>query len=150
VRVPEPQPSPDDETPLVRGLLWAHLLVLTLLLTVWGGFLVPVHVGGFPAPVWLVPLAALLGLGVGASRELGLAGALVPALVWVALSWLVLGTMRSEGDLVVPPTVSGYAYLVGGLVAWAVVVLRASAADRDRQLADRPGAGASPRPGSRR
>jgi hypothetical protein len=105
-------------------------LVLVLLLTVWSAFLVPLHAGSTPVPLWLLPFAGMLAIGTVASRRLGLAGALAPALLWLAVGVLGFGSRTGGGDLVVPPSLSGYAYLFGGTVAWAAVVLRASAAER--------------------
>jgi len=107
--------------------------VLTGALTVWAAFLVPLRVGTLPAPAWLLPLAGTLALGWAAARRAGLLGALAPAVVWFVLSWPVLGAARAEGDLVVPGTGAGYAYLFGGLVAWAALVTAASGAARRRR-----------------
>jgi hypothetical protein len=117
---------PPAEQPLPVRLVVAGAVVLTLLLSVWAAFLVPVRAGSVPVPVWLLPLAVMLALGAAAGRRAGMTGALLPALTWLVSSGLLLGTKRAEGDLVVPPTVSGVAYLFGGMVLWAVVVVRAA------------------------
>jgi hypothetical protein len=122
---------------------------VTVLLTLWAAFLVPLRLGSVPAPAWLVPLVAMLVVARAASRRAGLAGALLPGVAWLGLSWLVLGATRTEGDLVVPATASGYAYLFGGLLAWAALVTAASGADRRRRTAPAQPA-ASPRPPARR
>lgn len=108
----------------------ALALWFTALLSVWAGFLVPERVGSVPAPVWVLPLAAMLWLSHVAARRVGLWGALGPALVWLVLTWLVLGTRRPEGDLVIPATPAGYAYLFGGFLPWLVLVGLASAPRR--------------------
>ncbi len=137
--MPEPdQPRPDagppgDEAPLPGWVVLAGVLVLTLLLTVWSAFLVPLRVGRVPLPLWLLPLVLMVTLAARAARVAGYAGAVLPAMTWLAVTWLGFAARRSEGDLVVPPTLSGYAYLFGGVLLWAAVVLRASAADRAGQ-----------------
>jgi MYXO-CTERM domain-containing protein len=130
-----PAADPDAPAPLPSGLVVAGATVLTAALTVWAAFLVPLRVGSLPAPAWLLPLAGALVLGRAAARRAGLPGALAPAVVWFLLSWPVLGAARTEGDLVVPGTGSGYAYLFGGLLAWAALVVGASGAHRRRRPA---------------
>ena len=125
---PRPDTPPDDE-PLPAAVVLGGAVLLTALLSIWAGFLVPLRVGDLPLPVWLVPLGAMLAVAVAAGRRIGLAGALAPALVWLSSSTFQ-GAKRAEGDLVVPATLPGYAYLVGGLLLWAAVVLHASAASR--------------------
>lgn len=115
------------EPPLPVPLVLAVAVLLTLLLSVWAAFLVPVRIGAVPVPVWLLPAAGMLAVGLAAGRRAGLPGALLPAITWLLSSGLAFGTKRAEGDLVVPPTLSGLLYLYGGMVLWAVVVLRTSA-----------------------
>jgi hypothetical protein len=123
------------------------LLVLVLVLSVWAAFLVPLRVGATPAPVWVLPLVAGVAASWLAARRTGLlVVALVPAAAWMVLSWWYFARPRSEGDLVVPASVSGYAYLLGGTLAWAVVVLSTSSRQADR----RAEAAASPRSSPRR
>lgn len=125
---------------LPAWLVVAVVLGLTALLSVWAGFLAPERIGRVLVPVWLVPLAVMLGLARAASRRVGLWGALGPALVWVALSWAGLGVQRPEGDLVLPGTGWAYVYLLTGFVLWLVVVALASAPRRrPAQPQDRAG-----------
>jgi hypothetical protein len=146
VSAPEPATKEQDLPPV---LVLALVLLFTVLLSLWAAFLVPLRVGDLPVPVWLVPLAAMLAMARAAARRLGLPGALLPALVWLALNVLVLGSTRAEGDLVVPASVSGMAYLYGGMVLWALVVVRASAATRPGPAPPGSG-GATPAGRSRR
>lgn len=73
-----------------------------------------------------VGLLAGLGLSLGVFATAGLATrsrgpAACAALGWVSIVWL-LSTRRPEGDLVVPGTLLGYVWLLGGtLVAGAAV-----------------------------
>lgn len=127
-----------QERPLPAPVLVAVVLVLTVLLSVWGAFLVPFRVHGVVVPLWLLPLAAMLTLAHVAARRVGLWGALAPGLLWLGLTWLVFGTPRPEGDLVVPATPAGYAYLFGGFVPWLVVVGLASSRGRTPGAADPP------------
>ena len=128
---PDEPAAPDgDERPLPAGVVVAVVLWLTLLLSVWGAFLSPFRVGSVLVPLWLVPLAVMIALAWAAARRAGLWGALAPALLWLTITYPVFGVQRPEGDLVVPATTAGYAYLFGGAVPWLVVVARASADKR--------------------
>lgn len=121
--MPEPAATPgDDRVPPALAL--TVVVVLAVLLTVWAAFLVPVRVRDLAVPVWLVPLGVLLAICRAAARSAGRPAVLAPGLVWLALSWLVLGTVRAEGDLVVPGTGPGYGYLGGGLLLWLVLLAR--------------------------
>jgi hypothetical protein len=70
----------------------------------------------------LVPLVyamvRLAGLGMG-----GKIGAAVPAVLW-GVATIVMSLQRPEGDLVVPGTLAGYVYIVGGMVAAGIAVAR--------------------------
>jgi Family of unknown function (DUF6113) len=121
--VSEPSRTPE----LGPGILAAYALVLllTVLTTVWGAFLVPLRVGTVPVPVSVVvAVVGNLALGIAGARVVGRwVGAVLPGLLWLALA-LVLGSKRSEGDLVVPAGAVGLAYLVlGAVAATAAVVL---------------------------
>lgn len=96
------------------------VLVLTVLLALWGAFLVPLRYGATPIPLaWVVAVVGNLALGTCGGRLLGRPGALVPGLLWLGIA-LTLGTKRGEGDLVVPGTVPGLVFLLVGAVASAV------------------------------
>ena len=128
----------EDPTTARRMPPWLAVLVAvlaTLLLTVWAAFLVPLRLGGLPVPLWVVPLVVMLGVALLAGRVAGVLATVLPAALWFLLSWIFFGVVRSEGDLVVPGTTSGYAYLYGGALGWAAVVL---------------GSAATPGPGTRR
>ncbi|WP_242901005.1 DUF6113 family protein [Actinomadura terrae] len=64
----------------------------------------------------------LSGWGMG-----GRIGATVPAVVW-GIVVFVMSTRRPEGDLVVPATLSGYVYIIGGMLAAVLGVARVPAA----------------------
>lgn len=71
-----------------------------------------------PVPVAAIVLVALVfgmvrlaGFGMG-----GRLGATVPAVVWAIVAF-VLSIRRPEGDLVVPGTLAGYVYIIGGMLA---------------------------------
>jgi len=150
--VPEPAAtSGDDRVPPALAL--TVVVVLAVLLTAWAAFLVPVRVRDVAVPVWLVPLGVLLAICRAAARTAGRTAVLVPAMVWLGLSWLALGTVRAEGDLVVPGTAPGYGYLVGGLLLWLVLLARtpdAPAGRADDARPDRAGRPATPAAGARR
>ncbi|MBT2208617.1 MULTISPECIES: DUF6113 family protein [Actinomadura] len=64
----------------------------------------------------------LSGWGMG-----GRIGATVPAVVW-GIVVFVMSTRRPEGDLVVPATLPGYVYIIGGMLAAVLGVARVPAA----------------------
>ena len=116
--------APDDAarpwTRVERGVAYALVLLLTVLLALWGAFLVPFRVGGTLVPVSLV--IAVVGnvlVGRAGARVAGSTGAVVPGLLWVALT-LVLSSRRAEGDVVVPGSTVGMGFLLAGALASAV------------------------------
>lgn len=122
-----PRPALDDDdgtgspglTPVQVWIGFALVLLLTVLLCLWAAFLVPLRVGTVRAPVSL--LVAGLGnllLGRAGGRLLGMPGVLVPGALWIALAFL-LGTRRSEGDLVVLGDTVGTLFLVVGALGFA-------------------------------
>lgn len=116
------------EPRLPRRSIYGLVLLLTLLLAVWGAFLVPLRLGGALLPVsWVLALGTTLVGGVVGGRLLGKAGAVVPVLLWLAVA-VTLGTKRSEGDLVVPGSTAGLVFLLagalGGAVAYGIQVTR--------------------------
>ena len=103
-----------------RPAAYALLVVLTVLLALWGSFLVPLRIAGTPVPVsWALAVAGNLLLGRVGARLGGSTGALVPGVLWLALV-LVLASRRAEGDVVVPGSVLGTGFLLVGAVASAV------------------------------
>jgi len=111
-----------------RGWAYALVLLLTVLLALWGSFLVPLRLGGRLVPVSLViAVVGNLLVGRAGGRIAGSTGAVVPGVLWVAVT-LVLSSRRAEGDVVVPGTAVGLAFLLAGAlasaVAYAAVVLR--------------------------
>lgn len=114
--------------PTGTAAAYALVLLLTVLLAVWGAFLVPLRVGGTLAPVcWLIALGGNVALGTAGGRLYGKAGTVVAALVWLVVAF-TLGSKRTEGDLVVPGSTVGLVFLllgaVGGAVAYGVQVTR--------------------------
>ncbi len=100
-----------------RGWAYALVLLLTVLLALWGSFLVPFRIGATLVPVSLV--IAVVGnvlVGRAGARVAGSTGAVVPGVLWVGLT-LVLSGRRAEGDVVVPGTVVGLAFLLAGALA---------------------------------
>lgn len=126
---PAPPTLPDAPPgPVEVGAAYALVLVLSVLVALWGAFLVPLRVGGTLVPVcWLLALGSTAVLGAWGGRLLGKAGAVVPVLLWLAVAF-TLGTRRAEGDLVVPGSTTGIVFLlagaVGGAVAYGVQVTR--------------------------
>jgi hypothetical protein len=135
----------------LRTLAYALVLLLTLLLAVWGAFLVPFRVDGIPLPVGVLialtnaPLCRVGGDLLG--RREGAAG---PLLLWAAVAF-VLSTQRREGDLIVTGGLRGLAFLLVGLLAAAVAVgswRPPPATDQPDERRQMPGGGA-PRPAGR-
>lgn len=125
---PVPPVPPGTPGRFATGAAVTLVLVLAVLLAVWGAFLVPLRVGGALVPVsWVIALAGNVVLGVQGGRLLGKAGAVAPALLWLAVAF-TLGSKRAEGDLVVPGSTGGIVFLlagaVGGAIAYGVQVTR--------------------------
>ncbi len=107
---------------LARGASFALVLLLTVLLCVWGAFLVPLRVGGAPVPVGLLLALATAPLCRAGAAVLGRrAGAAVPMMLWAAVAVSLAG-QRREGDLVVTASAFGLAFLGIGLLAAAYAV----------------------------
>lgn len=118
--------APAAAAPVVRGggvLGWVELVLIVLaavLLAVVECFLVPLRFGSVPVPV-SVPLAIAgnVALARMAARASGrVLTAVIPPVLWLAVV-LVLAMQRAEGDLVVPGTLTGLVFLLGGTVAGA-------------------------------
>ena len=107
---------------LLRTASYVLVLVLSVLLAVWGAFLVLLRVRGVPVPVGLLLALAPVVLCRAGGRLLeSRAGAAGPALVWVATA-LLLGSRRPEGDLVVTGGLLGLTFLTLGTLSSAVAV----------------------------
>jgi hypothetical protein len=103
-----------------RGWAYVLLLLLTVLLALWGAFLVPFRVGGTLVPVSLaIAVVGNVLVGRAASRLAGSTGALATGALWVGVT-LVLSSRRAEGDVVVPGSAVGLGFLVAGALASAV------------------------------
>ena len=104
-------------------LAYALVLVLAIECALWGAFLVPLRGLGVPLPV--APVLAVVGnvvCGVAGARVLrSRVGAILPGLIWAVIA-LSLGTRTAEGDVVVPGTAMGVAFLVAGTVAATAVI----------------------------
>ena len=128
--MPDPaQPEADEvaPTPGEVRLGFGLVLLLTVLLCLWGAFLVPLRIDTTRVPVSL--LVAGLGnvlLGRAGGRLLGTPGVLVPGMLWLVLAYL-LGSTRSEGDLVVPGDLIGTLFLAVGTLGFAVAYALTSA-----------------------
>ena len=124
VRASDPPAAAPDEGALwsrgQRAGAYALVLLLTLLLALWGAFLVPLRVAGTLVPVSLL-LAGVGTLVVGRAggRLAGATGALVPGLLWLAVA-VALSSRRAEGDVVVPGSPVGMLFLLSGALGSAV------------------------------
>jgi hypothetical protein len=115
--------SEPAQPPHARAGCWAAyalVLLLSLLLAVWASFLVPLRAGELVLPVAHVAVVAgNLCLGLAAGRLVGRAGAAGPGAVWLVVA-MTLGSRRAEGDLVIPGTGAGVAYLALGALSAAL------------------------------
>lgn len=101
---------------------FALVLLLTVLLALWGAFLVPLRIGGVAVPVGVAVALANYPLCRAGAAALGRrAGAAVPMAVWAVLA-VLLSSQRSEGDLVITGSLRGVAFLLAGLLSAAVAV----------------------------
>ena len=130
--------QPDPEGPPSTGFLvasYAVVLVLTVLLALWGAFLVPFRVGGVLVPLcWVVVAVGNVGVALLGSRLVGSLGAAVPGLLWLGLVAVLL-PRKSEGDLVLPGTYVALGYLIVGAIASAIAWGYASARARSAAAA---------------
>ncbi|MFS2294995.1 MAG: DUF6113 family protein [Actinomadura sp.] len=137
-----PVPGGQADEAILSGAAYAALGLLGAVSGVVGSFAQNWTAG--PVPVASIVLAALVfvmvrlaGLGTG-----GRLGATVPAVAWVIVAFL-MSVRRAEGDLVVPGTVAGYVFIVGGMVAAVagVMLVPASRAPGEWLLRGAPRAG---------
>jgi hypothetical protein len=121
--LPAARPStiePGPLTPVETGVGFGLVVVLTVLLCVWAAFYVPLRIGSVRVPVSLLVAGvgnALLGRAGG--QLLGTPGVLVPGLLWLGLA-VLLGSRRTEGDLVVTGDLVGTLFLAVGALGFAV------------------------------
>jgi hypothetical protein len=116
------------------------VLVLAVELACWESFLTAARPFGHSVPV-SAGLAVVGNLAVGAAGARALRrplGAVVPGVLWLAIA-LTLGTGTASGDVVVPETGRGVAFLLAGAASAAVAVALAGA-----RFAGGPEPGASP------
>lgn len=106
----------------MRFLSYVLVLVLTVLLALWGAFLVPLRVADLPVPLGLLLALSTVPLCIAGGRVLPSRwGAAGPGLLWIAVAVLLSGRRR-EGDLVVTGSLLGLGFLLLGLLGTAVVV----------------------------
>lgn len=105
---------------------YALAVLLLVLTTLWGAFLVPLRIGTTVVPVSLaVVVVANLVLGVAGGRLFGRRGSIALGVLWLLLG-LLLGVRRPEGDIVLTNTVVASAYLLLGAVASTAAVVLAA------------------------
>ncbi|WP_157430508.1 DUF6113 family protein [Actinomadura macra] len=132
---PVPPPGAAEDAPgagegtvdaFVSGAAYAALGLLGGVVGLLGSFAQDWTPGGVPAvAIVLVALVfamvRLSGWGMG-----GRLGATIPAVVW-GIVVFVMSMQRPEGDLVVQATLAGYVYIIGGMVAAVLGVVRVPA-----------------------
>lgn len=105
-----------------RGGAFLLVLVLALLTALWGSFLVPLRIASVVLPVSVVlACGANVVLGTAGGRLYGRLGAALPGLVWFCVV-ATFQARRPEGDLVVPGSLTGYAFLLLGSICAAVPI----------------------------
>ena len=115
----EPATDEAPATPQWTGLAYALVLLLSLLLALWGAFLVPFRVGSVLVPVsWLLALVGNAALGRAGGALHGPVGAAGPGIVWLAVV-LWLFTRGPGGDLVLY-SIPALVFLVVGAIVSAV------------------------------
>jgi hypothetical protein len=108
----------------VTGGAYGVLGVLGLALGVVGSFLYSGTVAALPVAAVALTLINLICLWM-AGRAMGTPlGAVIPAATWL-LVVLLMSAKRPEGDLVIAGTLSGYVFMVGGMIAALVAVVSA-------------------------
>ena len=104
-------------TALWTGGAYALVLLLSVLLALWGAFLVPFRIGSVLLPVsWVLALVGNALLGRAGAALHGPVGAAVPGLLWLAVV-LVLFTRGPGGDLVLYTLPALVFLAVGALVS---------------------------------
>lgn len=120
--LPNP-PAPRDAQAFITGGAYALLFLLGALEALIGCFQFSQTVGSFPLTALVLAVVILVTCVLGAAGMGSVAGALVPALGWFAVS-VVLSLPTSGGSVIVTNSVAGQVYLYGGsLGAAAGVVL---------------------------
>ncbi len=127
-----------------RAGRFALVLLLTVLLAVWGAFLVPLRIGGVPVPVGLLLALSTVPLGLAGGRALdSRLGVALPGVLWLLVG-VTLGSRRSEGDIVVTGGTLGLLFLLLGTLGASVTAGLWRPARRPRGAAQE-GVGAVPR-----
>lgn len=120
-----------DPPPLVRAGGLALVALLTVLLCLWGAFLIPFRLGSALVPLsWAVALVGNAALGVAAGRLGGKAAIVLAAGLWLAVAFS-LGGRRPEGDLIVTGDTVGLGFLLLGAVGSSVAFGLHSTRPRD-------------------
>ncbi|MEV5825846.1 DUF6113 family protein [Spirillospora sp. NPDC052242] len=117
---------------VVSGLAYVMLAVLGAVYGLAGSFVQDWTVREVPVAALvlvavLFALVRLAGWGMG-----GRTGAVIPALLWL-VAVFVVSVLRPGGDVVLPQTVAGHVYLMGGLLAGVLGVMRVPASGRSGQ-----------------
>lgn len=113
-------PAPARPSGVANAGAFALVLLLTVLLAIWGAFLIPFRVGAVLVPVsWAIALVGNAVLGRAGGHLGGKAGVVVVGGLWLAVAF-TLGSRRAEGDLIVPGSATGLGFLLLGAVGSAV------------------------------
>ena len=122
-QTPDPYapPPPRPEPAFLAGLAYGLLAVLGVVLGVVGSFEFAWEIGDVPLAALLLSVLNLLVFRAAGWAMESKLGAVVPALLWMIVLF-VLASRRPEGDLVVTGTTAGYVYMFGGALAAVVAV----------------------------
>jgi len=111
----------------VRAGWYVVLLMLGVLVSLVGAFLIPLHVGRMLLPVSIaIAIGGTIALVVLGARMTGSrTGAALPWVSWLVVAFALSSAGRG-GDIVVTGDVVGYGYLLGGAISggMALVLVR--------------------------
>ncbi|MCP2336630.1 DUF6113 family protein [Actinomadura rupiterrae] len=106
---------------LVSGLAYGMLAALGAVAGTVGSFCQDWSVASLPLPsvgLCVLLFGLVLGAGFGMGGKLG---GVAPAAAWMIVTF-VMSSKQAEGDLVIPGTMAGYVYIIGGMVAALVAI----------------------------
>ncbi|KAB2341264.1 DUF6113 family protein [Actinomadura rudentiformis] len=105
----------------IGGAAYGALGLLGALLGVVGSFLQDWTIGSVPVAAVLLVILNFGFIRLAGWAMDGRMGAVIPTLTWTVVVFIG-SQQRPEGDLIVPGTLAGYVFLIGGLVAAVIAV----------------------------
>lgn len=105
----------------IGGAAYGALGLLGALLGVVGSFLQDWTIGSVPVAAVLLVILNFGFIRLAGWAMDGRMGAVIPTLTWTAVVFMA-SQQRPEGDLVIPGSLAGYVFLIGGLVAAVIAI----------------------------